>query len=198
MCSSAPFTGILHEPRQSSLRGEAGAVTPPPLEFPAPVADELPGEDWFGEGSVFDTGEDLANALAALAGGQMVWPADALDLSGASVSSRATAGGSATDEPAEWPSAGPATPAQPPDEFQVATMPSARAGPPTGWSLHPPAPLRGKRRFGGAAAPERSGWSIRESVQMLRMTEDTLYRLREEAAQLTWQLAAAAHREIDH
>jgi hypothetical protein len=29
------------------------------------------------------------------------------------------------------------------------------------------------------------------------MTEDALYRLREEAAQLTWQLAALAHREIN-
>jgi hypothetical protein len=32
---------------------------------------------------------------------------------------------------------------------------------------------------------------------MLRMTEDALYRLREEAAQLTWQLAALAYLDID-
>jgi hypothetical protein len=34
-------------------------------------------------------------------------------------------------------------------------------------------------------------------VQILRVTEDTLSRLREEAAQLAWQLAAVAHRETD-
>src|ERR1039458_1610078 len=74
MCSSAPLTGILHEPRQPSLRQEAGAVTPPPLEFPAPAADDLLGDDWFGDGSVFDTGEDLATALAARGGGRVRAP----------------------------------------------------------------------------------------------------------------------------
>jgi hypothetical protein len=195
MCSSAPFTGILHEPRQPSLRGEAGAVTPP-LEFPASAADDLLGEDWFGEGSVFDTGEELATALAALGSGQMVWPVDALELSGVSVPSPGPAGGPG-EGTAEWPPARPTTPPQPPDEFQVATMPSSRGGPPTGWGRRAAVSISRPRRLGGGATPERSGWSIRQSVQMLRMTEDTLYRLREEAAQLTWQLAALAHREID-
>lgn len=40
------------------------------------------------------------------------------------------------------------------------------------------------------AAPRRTGWSIRQSVQVLRVTEDILQRLREEAAELTWGLAA--------
>jgi hypothetical protein len=197
MCSSAPFTGILHEPRQPSLRREAGAVTPPPLEFPAPAADDLLGDDWFGDGSVFDTGEDLATALAALAAGEMVWPVDALDLSGVSVPAPARAGGPATDQTLEWAPAGPAAPPQPSDEFQVATMPSSRGGVPAGWALRAPVSFSRPRRLGGGAAPERSGWSIRQSVQMLRMTEDTLYRLREEAAELTWQLAALAYRELD-
>jgi hypothetical protein len=197
MCSSAPFTGILHEPRQPSLRGEAEAVTPPPLEFPAPAADELLGDDWFGDGSVFDTGEDLATALAALASGEMVWPVDALDLSGVSVPAPVPAGGPATDQPVGWPPAGSAAPPQSPDEFQVATMPSSRGGLPSGWALHAPVSISRPRRLGGGTTPERSGWSIRQSVQMLRMTEDTLYRLREEAAQLTWQLAALAYRELD-
>jgi hypothetical protein len=172
-------------------------VTRPPFEFPAPAADELLGEDWFGEGSAFDTGEDLATALAALASGEMVWPVDTLDLSGVSVPSPAPAGRPATHQPAEWPPAGPVAPPQPPDEFQVATMPSSRGGPPTGWALHAPRSISRPRRLGAGAAPERSGWSIRQSVQTLRMTEDALYRLREEAAQLTWQLAALAHREIN-
>ena len=158
-------------------------MTRPPFEFPAPAADELLGEDWFGEGSAFDTGEDLATALAAL--------------SGVSVPSPGPAGRPATHQPVEWPAAGPVAPPQPPDEFQVATMPSSRGGPPTGWALHAPRSISRPRRIGAGAAPERSGWSIRQSVQMLRMTEDALYRLREEAAQLTWQLAALAYREID-
>ena len=172
-------------------------VTLPPFEFPAPAADELLGEDWFGEGSVFDTGEDLATALAALASGEMVWPVDVLDLSGVSVPSPTPAGRPVTHEQTLGRPARPAAPLQPPDEFQVATMPSSRGVPPAGWALHAPRSISRPRRIGAGAAPERSGWSIRQSVQMLRMTEDALYRLREEAAQLTWQLAALAYREID-
>jgi hypothetical protein len=170
---------------------------PPPLEFPASAPDELLGEDWFGEGSVFDTGEDLATALAALGRGEMVWPVDALDLSGVSVPSLAESTGTTTGYPVAWPPAGAVTPSQAPDEFQVATMPSSHAGPPTGWALHAPNYIGRPHRLGGAAASERAGWSIRQSVQMLRMTENTLYRLREEAAELTWQLAALAYREPD-
>ncbi|MGD1052949.1 MAG: hypothetical protein ABR950_03885 [Candidatus Dormibacteria bacterium] len=172
-------------------------MTPPSLEFPTPGADELLGEDWFGEGSVFDSGENLASALAALASGEMVWPVDALELSGVSLASDARDSGFEVEAPAGWPPGATATPSQPPEEFQIATMPSARGGPPTGWALRAPVSVRLGRRLGGATMPERSGWSIRQSVQVLRMTEDTLYRLREEAAQLTWQLAALAHREID-
>ena len=172
-------------------------MTPPPFEFPAPAADELLGEDWFGEGSVFDTGEDLATALAALARGEMVWPVDVLDLAGVSVPPPAPADLPVTREPARRLPAGPAAPPQPPDEFQVAPMPSSRGEPPTGWALHAPRPISRPRQLGAGAAPERSGWSIRQSVQTLRMTEDALYRLREEAAQLTWQLAALAYLDID-
>ena len=89
-------------------------MTRPPFEFPAPAADELLGEDWFGEGSAFDTGEDLATALAALASGEMVWSVDTLDLSGVSVPSPGPAGRPATHQPVEWPAAGPVAPPQPP------------------------------------------------------------------------------------
>jgi hypothetical protein len=189
--------GLLHEPRRPSLRGEAGAVTPPPFEFPAPAADELLGEDWFGEGSVFDTGEDLATALAALASGEMVWPVAVLDLAGVSVPPPARAVLPVSGEQDGRPPAGPATPPPPPDEFQVALMPSSRGGPPTGWARHAPRPISRPHRLGAGVSPERSGWSIRQSVQTLRMTEDALSRLREEAAQLTWQLAALAYRDLD-
>ena len=168
---------------------------PPPLDSPAPEAEDLLDGDWFGEGSVFDTGEDLANALMVLASAQAAGTARALALS---------PGPLATPEPAVGldgvrtrpPQRAPA-PLAAPDEFQVATMPSSRGGPPTGWGRRAAVSISRPRRLGGRATPERSGWSIRQSVQMLRMTEDTLYRLREEAAQLTWQLAVLAHREMD-
>ncbi len=169
----------------------------PPFDLPAPAADELLGEDWFGEGSVFDSGEDLATALAGLASGALVWPVAALNLPGVPVAAPGPSEHTLPSQGISWASDGPAVPPQPADEFQVATMPSARGEPPTGWALRSPAPLSRQRRLGGGPAPDRSGWSIRQSVQMLRMTEDTLYRLREEAAQLTWQLAALTHREID-
>ncbi len=172
-------------------------MTPAPFEFPAPAADEFVGEDWFGEGSVFDTGEDLATALAALASGEMVWPVDVLDLSGVSVPSPTPAGRPVTHEQTLGRPARPAAPLQPPDEFQVATMPSSRGVPPAGWALHAPRSISRPRQLGAGAAPARSGWSIRQSVQMLRMTENALYRLREEAAQLSWQLAALAYRDLD-
>ena len=76
-------------------------------------------------------------------------------------------------------------------------MPSSRGVPPAGWALHAPRSISRPRQLGAGAAPERSGWSIRQSVQMLRMTENALYRLREEAAQLSWQLAALAYRDLD-
>jgi len=169
----------------------------PPLDLPAPAADDLLGEDWFGDGSVFDTGEDLANALVGLATGELVWPVDTLNLPGIAVPAAGPPGYTVPNQTVPRPPDGPAVPPQPADEFQVATMPSAQGGPPPGWALRSSPPIGRPHRLGGGSTPERSGWSIRQSVQMLRMTEDTLYRLREEAAQLTWQLAALAHREVD-
>jgi hypothetical protein len=171
-------------------------VTPPPLDFPAPVAEDLLGEDWFGEGTAFDTGEDLANALMVLAGGRMEWPVAAPSQPPGPVP---------TDSRPErlGPSPAPLRPLpgvtprpEPIAEFQVASMPSSHpGGEPSGWG--PRAPAVTRRRWSGGVGPERRGWSIRQSVQLLRVTEQIMARLREEAAQLTWQLAAAAHRETD-
>jgi hypothetical protein len=172
------------------------ALTPPSLGFPAPVAEDLLGGDWFGEGSVFDTGEQLASALLVLAGGRTRQPGGERVLPAAPVSIATRPGhpgGNAAgvgmgQEAADAPVLD--------GEFQVATMPSALGREPSGWSAHPAAVTR--RRWSGAVpGPERRGWSIRQSVQVLRLTEEILSRLREEAAQLTWQLAAAAHRETD-
>jgi hypothetical protein len=168
---------------------------PPPLDPPAPEAEDLLDGDWFGEGSVFDTGEDLANALMVLASAQAAGTARALALS---------PGPHATPEPAVGldgvhtrpPQRGPA-PLAAPDEFQVATMPSSRGREPSGWAGRPSTPV-GRRSWSGAGpGSQRTGWSIRQSVQTLRIAEDTLCKLREEAAQLAWHFAAAAHEETD-
>ena len=165
----------------------------PPFEYSAPPAEDLLGEGWFGEGSVFDTGEELAGALMALAGGKVAWPVVTPPSPPLLPTSEAAPPVDA-GEVAPWP-AGAVPPADPFGEFQVATMPRSPGDEPTGWAARPPAPL--SRRHDAPPRPEQGGWSIRQSVQVLRLTEEILYRLREEAAQLTWQLAAAAHRETD-
>jgi hypothetical protein len=169
-------------------------VTPPPLDFPAPVAEDLLDGDWFGEGSVFDTGEELANALLVMAAVRPDGPRAALVLPAPAIRSEERPAGLA---PRSAPAgSAPGIPEAPgfDGEFQVATMPSSRAGEPSGWAARSAVVTR-RRWSGGVPGPERRGWSIRQSVQVLRMTEEILIRLREEAAQLTWQLAAAAHRE---
>jgi hypothetical protein len=44
---------------------------------------------------------------------------------------------------------------------------------------------------------QRTGWSIRQGVHILRITEETLVSLREQAAERAWELAAAAYRDTD-
>ncbi len=168
---------------------------PPPLDSPAPDAEDLLGGDWFGEGSVFDTGEDLADALMVLASAQAAGPVRALSLSPGPIAIAEPA--VALDGLRPRPSQRAPAPSEPPDEFQVATMPSSREREPSGWAGRPSAPV-GRRSWSGAGpGSQRTGWSIRQSVQTLRIAEDTLCRLREEAAQLAWRFAAAAHEETD-
>ena len=168
---------------------------PPPHDSPAPDAEDLLDGDWFGEGSAFDTGEDLANALMVLASAQAGGPVRALSLSpGPTVAAEAEV---ALDGVRPRPPQRAPAPAEPADEFQVATMPSSREREPSGWAGRPSAPV-GRRSWSGTGpGSQRTGWSIRQSVQTLRIAEDTLCRLREEAAQLAWRFAAAVHEETD-
>jgi hypothetical protein len=165
------------------------------LDSPATESEDFLAGDWFGEGSVFDTGEELASALMLLASAQVDEPIEPLTLVAAPSSARPV-----RPEPVSAPSRPLAVAApdlEPLSEFQVAPMPSMHSAPPTGWAVRPAAAVGRRHWTGGAPPPQRSGWSIRQSVQTLRIAEDTLVRLREEAAQLTWQFAAAAHRETD-
>ncbi|HYA00660.1 MAG TPA: hypothetical protein VEK76_09955 [Candidatus Binatia bacterium] len=176
-----------------------------PIEPAVSVDDDLLGEDWFGDGSAFDSGEQLAAALTALASGRPAASRAAPLVSARSLVSAPTPG-----RPASWPGTGamearrggpPAglgdTAAAGVVEFQVAAMPSSVL-----WDGERSAG-RASAAFGwrGTAMPtqgaQRTGWSIRQSVQILRVTEDALLKLREEAAELAWRLADAAYQEIE-
>ena len=163
-------------------------LTPPPLDSPSPVAEDLLGDDWFGDGSVFDTGEELAAALMSLSGAATSWRLAMPAPDPVPAKNRVV-----REAPKPAARSAGLSPA-PADEFLIATMPSSRSRRPTGWSARGVALPAAGRPAAGAA---RTGWSIRQSVQILRVTEEILGRLREEAALLTWQLAAAAHRETD-
>ncbi len=158
---------------------------------------DLLGDDWFADGTAFESGEALAHALLALAGAAPPTPVEGRPLPDPVPPRPATGPGPAS---VLAPAARPEQPVA--GEFQVAAMPSfqARQGPsqpaaeeaePTGWArVAPPPPAR-------PAGPPRTGWAIRQSVQVLRITEETLLRLREESAELAWRLASAALRETD-
>ena len=170
-------------------------MIPPPLTSPVPDADDLLGDDWFGEGSAFDSGEDLASALMVLASAQAGGPVRPLALSPGPIATAEPSVGLQGRRPR--PAEPAPAPLEAPDEFQVATMPSSRDREPSGWAGRSSAPV-GRRSWSGAGpGSPRTGWSIRQSVQTLRIAEDTLCRLREEAAQLAWHFAAAAHEETD-
>lgn len=151
---------------------------------PSTGVAQVPDDEWFGEGSAFDSGEDLAEALFALAG---------------------VTQGSAPAIP-EVPS--PVAPAPDPGSpfFEVqrpagvaaarrpysspggrVTRPASASAAPQTWSVRAP---------GEALLPPtvsgRSGWTIRNSVAVLHRTEDALARLREEAVAMAFLAAAEA------
>jgi len=135
-------------------------------------------DDWFGEGSVFESGEQLASALLALAG---------------------------ADEPAEaeLPGIGAVEHPEPayvqPDRFVVAqshggvatlparTVPQVGTAPAHTWSVRVPGTVPIPPRI-----PGKSGWSIRNSVKMLHRAEQVLVLLREDALEVTLIAAARA------
>lgn len=173
-----------------------------PVDYAAPAGAEVLGGDWFGDGSHFDSGEELAAALLALAA------ADRQPRG-----SRAGSGEGLAPPPPPLPArvavAISVPPPEPDDarslelvgEFQVAAMPSFRLKEPgipapasqesSGWQPSSATLPASPRPWRSAA------WSIRQSVQMLRTTEEILRRLREEAAELAWQMAAEVRREVE-
>jgi hypothetical protein len=147
---------------------------------PPPEIAQVPDEEWFGEGSAFDSGEDLAAALFALAG----------------VEPRA--------EPAAAEVIVPLAPVAEADSmFLEVQRPAAvdAARRPHSTQARPPSPSTSPRSWsvrtpGTALLPPtvsgRSGWTIRNSVAVLHRTEDALARLREEAVAMAFLAAAEA------
>ena len=149
---------------------------------PDPGAAEEEEEEWFGEGSAFDSGEDLAAALFAMAG---VQTADApADGPGTLVASQAH-DDSAYDE---WSSRGAATatvPTAPMDlsSFQISERPAlVRPGPST-WGV----------REQGNMSRGPAQWGMRHSVQMLKTTEQVMARLQRDAIEVAFHAAARAY-----
>jgi hypothetical protein len=138
----------------------------------APPAED---EDWFGEGSMFESSEDLAAALFALA--ETADPA---------------AGGQVAPAPRPEPVAETID-----NTFEVfeplgagrapEKAPAPRA--PNSWGL---------RKAGTvllpAKRPGHTGWTIRNSVQVLHQTEEAMAKLREQAVTTAFMSAAEAFR----
>ena len=136
-------------------------------------------DEWFGEGSAFDSGEDLAAALFALAGTSTdaVRPAEVI-----------------------WPA-----PVAPPSDsmFEEVARPDALAGArrpgslygdakaatatPSNWSVRSPGAQLLPPKVSG-----KTGWTIRNSVTVLHRTEDAIAQLREEAVAMAFLAAAEA------
>lgn len=143
---------------------------------PQPPDVALDEDDWFGEGSAFDSGEDLAAALMAFAGvtDPGVAPAEA-QVPAFDVTSYTPVSSTPRVSPRSSEVA----------EFQIAELPatSGAVAVPVG---------AGARGWSSRPSGERNGWAIRNSVKMLKTTEDVMRRLREDAVEVTWRAAAVA------
>jgi hypothetical protein len=143
---------------------------------------QVPDDEWFGEGSAFDSGEDLAAALFALAGvehtdaaevavEEVAWPLLAVPEPD-TVFVEVQRSGAVADAGRPYSSQGRST---------------SSSAPPRSWSVRAP---------GDALLPPtvsgRSGWTIRNSVAVLHRTEDAIARLREEAVAMAFLAAAEA------
>jgi hypothetical protein len=142
------------------------------LAADAPPAED---EDWFGEGSMFESSEDLAAALFALA--ETADPAAGGQVAPAPRPEPAVETIDATFEVFEPLAAGRAA--------DKAPAPSA----PSSWGLRKPGTvlLPPKR-------PGHTGWTIRNSVQVLHQTEEAMAKLREQAVVTAFMSAAEAFR----
>jgi hypothetical protein len=143
-------------------------------------------DEWFGEGSAFDSGEDLAAALFALAG--------------TSVKASTTSVPTLSPEISTWPTfVAPDTDpvfeeVERPAGLDGARRPGSQYGGARGavsssntWSVRSPGEQLLPPTMSG-----RKGWTIRNSVAVLHRTEDAIAKLREEAVAMAFLAAAEA------
>jgi hypothetical protein len=150
------------------------------LDYPAaaaPAVEEEEEEDWFGEGNAFESGEELASALMALAAHPQPEASAAIEAAQPLVFTAPGVEGSfVLAEPA-----GVVTARRPQ---------AARAEPPPRrWSVRASGTMALPPRAAG-----RSGWSIRNSVKVLQETEKVLTSLRQEAVAAALLAASRALR----
>jgi hypothetical protein len=145
----------------------------------APTEDE----DWFGEGSSFESGEDLAAALFAMAGSE----APASGELPAVVTAPSVQGAADHEKEFELIEPEPVRPGST-GRVPVAIAPANSAAPQS-WAVRKPGQILLPPRL-----PGRSGWSIRNSVQVLHRTEDVMTKLREQAVSTTFMSAAEVFR----
>lgn len=148
-------------------------------------AIDVAEDGWFGDGSAFDSGEDLAAALLELAG-KPVEARAALAEEPASSVFEERMGSDLMFEMLRPEH----------DERGRSIETTARA---RSWGSVSNTPLTWTVRTPGSAevpqrTPGKTGWSIRSSVAMLQRTEEVLLSLREEAVSQTLAAASRAVR----
>ena len=142
-------------------------------------------DEWFGEGSAFDSGEDLAAALFALAGTtrsgvspppEVIWPTPVAEVAEVA---------DVNPVYVEVQRSGDFAGARRPGSSSGAAMRASAS--PASWSVRSPGEQLLPPKVSG-----RTGWTIRNSVAVLHRTEDAIARLREEAVAAAFLAAAEA------
>ncbi|HKR98861.1 MAG TPA: hypothetical protein VJU79_05045 [Candidatus Dormibacteraeota bacterium] len=148
---------------------------------PAP-AEPSEEEDWFGEGNAFESGEDLAAALLAMA-----YESGTDDAPAAAEPMTLTAPGS--DDSFVLVDGRDFVPVPRPSSVNTPPAPMPKRS----WAVRAPGSMALPPR-----APGRSGWSIRNSVKVLQHTEEILDKLRHEAVVATLMSASRAFHPEKH
>jgi hypothetical protein len=141
-------------------------------------------DEWFGEGSAFDSGEGLAAALFALAGTTRIAAIPKAEVIWSAALEAVQAPDSDNDFVEVARTGGLDTARRPGSLHNGASAPNNSPG---SWSVRSPGEQLLPPKVSG-----RSGWTIRNSVAVLHRTEDAIARLREEAVAMAFLAAAEA------
>jgi len=143
----------------------------------APDLSALDDEDWFGDGSAFDSGEDLAAALLVMAGAgsaeEIAGSSSAVEIEFDPVQPQRT-------PPADLPPAAQGVEFVPSGGGQ-----EGQTGSTEGWRV---VSGLGERRAGAHK------WSFRHGILAMRQTEDAMGRLQRGAVETAWAAAAVTAR----